>query len=712
MLMPYRPDLGRQPMRSLLLSGACLLLACGQAQAAPLILPPAHQIPTPPFLQVQTEAVDTQAATNGATTNGAATAGAAAAGAEEGPVSATDLKAAIEAIKQRLAKKQEGRQSTGASELAAELKAARETIADLTESLSRLRGERDGILSELRSLTDDLAERDRRIAALRDESSRSQKESSGRIAALEQEIAARSEEKSALQKQLAEADRRLQNAFAEVDDLTQAIKQAWADRDAVEQSLRTAREQASAEMSTRDTALSEAQAQMAALESQIGARIAAQDALNSEISRLKQELAEQTGVAEAGAQEVTALGERIASLEGQLATRVDELALAAEEKTALEEDIARIEREAEGRLRERTQTLTGNLEEANKRIVFLETEIQGLREVATTSVAEVEVLGGQLLQVLEENEVVLAALAEVRASKGLLDTELAAARGDVELYAAEAAAVRQELTALQGDGSGTLATGSGASDSAEMAQKLEVAQAEVDRLTEELIQREERLAALADPDGTGERLAALEAELQASERARGSLEAELASLKGSAGAIATVAAAAGTDDATAASSAAETPEAEPADTQPVLLASAEPIVEIDAFLGELNAIETQDGWLMTVPDGVVFAPGSDELAAEASPALSKIASLVTYYDGADVRIVGHTDSFGDAQVNRDLSLRRANSVRDFLARNYGIGSNRIATEGLGEEQPIASNDTISGRRANRRVEVYIRRQEG
>jgi outer membrane protein OmpA-like peptidoglycan-associated protein len=71
-----------------------------------------------------------------------------------------------------------------------------------------------------------------------------------------------------------------------------------------------------------------------------------------------------------------------------------------------------------------------------------------------------------------------------------------------------------------------------------------------------------------------------------------------------------------------------------------------------------------------------------------------------------VSIVGHTDNTGSDAINNPLSIARANTTRDFLMAR-GVAGNRIATAGRGEREPIASNDTDSGRAQNRRVEIYI-----
>jgi outer membrane protein OmpA-like peptidoglycan-associated protein len=69
-------------------------------------------------------------------------------------------------------------------------------------------------------------------------------------------------------------------------------------------------------------------------------------------------------------------------------------------------------------------------------------------------------------------------------------------------------------------------------------------------------------------------------------------------------------------------------------------------------------------------------------------------------------IIGHTDQLGSAAYNQALSERRANAAATYLM-SQGVGGTRIATRGLGETEPVASNETEAGRQANRRVEVAI-----
>lgn len=74
--------------------------------------------------------------------------------------------------------------------------------------------------------------------------------------------------------------------------------------------------------------------------------------------------------------------------------------------------------------------------------------------------------------------------------------------------------------------------------------------------------------------------------------------------------------------------------------------------------------------------------------------------------GAKVEVSGHTDSVGDEAYNQQLSEQRAQAVKDYLVKG-GVGEDRVTVVGYGESQPRGSNDTIEGRRLNRRVEIRI-----
>ena len=123
-------------------------------------------------------------------------------------------------------------------------------------------------------------------------------------------------------------------------------------------------------------------------------------------------------------------------------------------------------------------------------------------------------------------------------------------------------------------------------------------------------------------------------------------------------------------------------------------------------LSDHPAQDDSAGWTKTVLEGSLFVTNGDKLGPGAPQALSRVAQLVRESKG-DVRIVGHTDASGDAEQSRALSLRRAQSVRDYLVRTFGFDAGRFKVDGKGADEPLAPNDNAAGRRANRRVEVYV-----
>ncbi|MEM0993891.1 MAG: OmpA family protein [Bacteroidota bacterium] len=75
--------------------------------------------------------------------------------------------------------------------------------------------------------------------------------------------------------------------------------------------------------------------------------------------------------------------------------------------------------------------------------------------------------------------------------------------------------------------------------------------------------------------------------------------------------------------------------------------------------------------------------------------------------GAEIVLIGHTDNSGSADDNQQLSLDRAQAVKDFLVEKVGFPKEKISVQGMGAKKPICSNATEAGRRCNRRVEVVF-----
>ena len=104
--------------------------------------------------------------------------------------------------------------------------------------------------------------------------------------------------------------------------------------------------------------------------------------------------------------------------------------------------------------------------------------------------------------------------------------------------------------------------------------------------------------------------------------------------------------------------------------------------------------------------GIGFQTGGYNLSGDIYSSLNSVAKILNEYPKSSLRIIGHTDSVGSAESNLTLSEERAESVSEYLNKR-GIKSGRLSTRGYGERRPIASNETKSGRAANRRVEISI-----
>lgn len=94
------------------------------------------------------------------------------------------------------------------------------------------------------------------------------------------------------------------------------------------------------------------------------------------------------------------------------------------------------------------------------------------------------------------------------------------------------------------------------------------------------------------------------------------------------------------------------------------------------------------------------------LKPEGRQVLDQVADQANAMELETLIAVGHTDSTGPAAYNQKLSVRRADSVKDYLV-SKGVPADRIYTEGKGESDPIATNATREGRAENRRVEIEL-----
>lgn len=113
-----------------------------------------------------------------------------------------------------------------------------------------------------------------------------------------------------------------------------------------------------------------------------------------------------------------------------------------------------------------------------------------------------------------------------------------------------------------------------------------------------------------------------------------------------------------------------------------------------------------DNYELGLSDRVLFAVNQSELSSDAVATIDKLAVVLTGVDIHGAGVEGHTDSTGADDYNQQLSERRAASVRAELAK-AGMPLANVRAVGLGESQPIASNDTEEGRAQNRRVVIIV-----
>lgn len=120
----------------------------------------------------------------------------------------------------------------------------------------------------------------------------------------------------------------------------------------------------------------------------------------------------------------------------------------------------------------------------------------------------------------------------------------------------------------------------------------------------------------------------------------------------------------------------------------------------------VRIINEGDQLRVIMPEGILFPVDSARVQSGIMDDLYTVADSLNEYPDTRVEVVGHTDDTGSSSYNMDLSERRADAVAAVL-RDGGVSRGRIVAYGRGEDEPIASNATASGRQQNRRVEILI-----
>ena len=113
-----------------------------------------------------------------------------------------------------------------------------------------------------------------------------------------------------------------------------------------------------------------------------------------------------------------------------------------------------------------------------------------------------------------------------------------------------------------------------------------------------------------------------------------------------------------------------------------------------------------DNIVLNMPGNITFATNSSNISADFYRVLDSVALVINEFEKTYVDVNGYTDSTGSEAYNQTLSEARASSVASYLMSQKVI-SQRVVTRGMGESQPIATNDTPEGRSLNRRVEIVL-----
>ncbi|QHL86560.1 OmpA family protein [Nibribacter ruber] len=118
-------------------------------------------------------------------------------------------------------------------------------------------------------------------------------------------------------------------------------------------------------------------------------------------------------------------------------------------------------------------------------------------------------------------------------------------------------------------------------------------------------------------------------------------------------------------------------------------------------------LDMEDSTYMARVPKIQFEFNRAVLKPVSYPTLDRMATMLGKYPHYNLRISGHADHVGSNEYNQELSMRRADAAKSYLIDKKGISSDRIITEGFGEERPIAPNTTNAGRAQNRRAEFRL-----
>lgn len=128
--------------------------------------------------------------------------------------------------------------------------------------------------------------------------------------------------------------------------------------------------------------------------------------------------------------------------------------------------------------------------------------------------------------------------------------------------------------------------------------------------------------------------------------------------------------------------------------------------EIKNTIPNAEVIREGEGIIVKFNSGILFDINQSDLKTNARTNIENLAKSLQNNPETDILILGHTDATGTENYNMKLSERRAAAVKSYII-GQGISSTRLSTQGRGEMEAIADNETEDGRALNRRVEIVI-----
>lgn len=131
------------------------------------------------------------------------------------------------------------------------------------------------------------------------------------------------------------------------------------------------------------------------------------------------------------------------------------------------------------------------------------------------------------------------------------------------------------------------------------------------------------------------------------------------------------------------------------------------VEKVDINDPDISIREEGDYTIYSLGENILFAKNQNTLQASSESKLNRIASVLKErFDGDYIRIYGSTDSTGTRPYNDHLGIDRAKVVKMYLT-DRGVDNSKISIHSVGEKEPIASNETASGRQQNRNVQIVI-----